>query len=80
MGRGVGVDAKAHPVDDPVVMKPTQGGEILGVVVSAPGTVFDVMGLEPVAGAAAVDGAGLVSCQHEAPYARWEGGGGLSDT
>jgi hypothetical protein len=53
-GWRAGVEFVAALVDDDVMMKPTCGGEVVGVVVAALGAGDDVVGLEPVPAAAAV--------------------------
>jgi hypothetical protein len=52
-----GVDPVAEAVDGDVVVVPAQGGEVVGIVVAAVGTLADVVGLEPVAAVASLDGA-----------------------
>ena len=70
---GGGIYAKPVPVDDHVVMKPTEGGEIRRVVRPALGFWGDVVGLEPVAGLAAVGGAGAsVAVEDEPSQFGWD--------
>jgi hypothetical protein len=54
---GLGVDLVAEAVDGDVVVVPAEGDEVVGVVVAAVGTLADVVGLEPVAAVASLDGA-----------------------
>jgi hypothetical protein len=48
-----------------VMAVPAQGGELLGIMISASGSRVDVMDLEPVAGMVPFDGATPVSGQDE---------------
>jgi hypothetical protein len=57
---GVGVGLEALLVDDDVVVVPAEGDEIVWVCWSALAPGCDVVGLEPVAGVAAVCCAGVV--------------------
>jgi len=61
VGWRVRVQVIAHGVDDDMVMKPADGCEVVGFCDTALGEGGDVVGLEPVAGRAAVDGAAAVS-------------------
>ena len=70
-GWRAGVELVAALVDDDVMMKPTGGGEVVGVVVAALGAGDDVVGLEPVPAGTAVD--------DTAAGAGWDLGGGGSD-
>ncbi|HKY49543.1 MAG TPA: hypothetical protein VJQ79_16350, partial [Acidimicrobiia bacterium] len=53
--RGGGVDGVAVSVDGYVVVVPAEGDEVVGVVVAAVLSFFDVVGLEPVAAVASFD-------------------------
>ncbi len=79
VGWAGGVDPMAELVNDSVVMEPTEGGEVRRVVGAAPGSVDDVVGLEPVAGATAGDSARPVSSQHEPSQSGWNRLGGRPD-
>ena len=67
-----GVDAVAVAVDGDVVVEPAEGGEVVGVVVASACPGVDVVGLEPVAAGAAVDGAATVAPQHVAAGGGWD--------
>lgn len=54
------VQDHAEPVDGDVMMEPAQECEIVGMVVPARRSLVDVVGLEAVATAAAIDGADTV--------------------
>ena len=73
LGWAGGVDGVAVSVDEVVVVVPAEGGEVVGVVVPRGGVPGDVVGLESVAGLAAVGGAGLVSGEDVASEAGWDG-------
>lgn len=64
-GWGVGVEPQSHAVDSDVVVKPTQCGEVVRVVVATMAAVSDVVGLEPVSAVTTIDGAATVSPCHE---------------
>ena len=51
----MGIDPVAESVDGDVVMKPAQGGQVVGIMVAAVGSLADVVGLEPVAAVASLD-------------------------
>ena len=53
----MGVDPVAESVDGDVMVVPAEGDEVVGVVVAAVGALADVVGLEPVAAVASLDGA-----------------------
>jgi len=72
VGWGVGVEVIAHPVDDDVVVKPAEGGEVVGLCSSALRERDDVVGLESVVAGAAVDHTPLVSPKNESSESRWD--------
>ena len=80
-GEGAGVvdrlEGESCLVDGDVVVEPAECGEVVGVVVAVVGSVFDVVGLEPVAAGAAGDGAAFVPPCNEAAHRRWDRGGRL---
>ena len=68
VGGTVGVDPESHLVDGDMMVIPAEGYQVVGVVVTAIGTLVDVVGLEPVAARTSFDGTlPLVPPQHMAP-------------
>jgi hypothetical protein len=71
VGGGVGVDPESELVDGYVMVIPTQGYQIFGVVVAAQVLFVDVVDLEPVTAAAAFDRTGpLVTMEDPGPDRR----------
>ena len=68
LGWAVGVDSVSVAVDDHMVVVPTEGGEVVGVVGAASRFWGDVVGLEPVAGLASVGGAGSSITVEDEPF------------
>jgi hypothetical protein len=67
------VQSHGEAVDGDVMMKPTKECEIVGMVVPASRSLVDVVGLQPIAAAAASDGAdALVSHPDVTPGAGWD--------
>lgn len=60
-----------EPVYHDVMVEPAQGGQILGVMVTTGSSRSNVMGLEPVARPAPIDGAGPVPPRHQTTQRRW---------
>jgi hypothetical protein len=78
--RAVRVYTEAVTVDDHMVMKPTEGREVVGVVSSSVRFGQDVVRLEPVAGPATVGGAGTtIAVEDESFQLGWNRPGGGSD-
>ena len=79
-GRGGWLDGVAHTVDDDMVVKPTEGGEVVGVGCSALGPGLAVVGLEPVAGDTSVCCASSIAVEDESPKFGWDDPGGPPHT
>ena len=56
---------------DDMVMEPAEGGEVVGVVISALGPGAHVVGLEPIPAVTAIDGAATVTPAHETANRWW---------
>ncbi len=72
LGWAVRVDAVAAVVDGYVVVPPAQGGEVLNVVGPKLTAGNQVVDFEPVPAAASVDGAAVVTVEHQAAYLGWD--------
>ena len=55
MDGGLGVDLVAESVDGDVMMEPAECYEVVGVMIAAVVSLFDVVGLEAVAAVASFD-------------------------
>jgi len=71
------VEGESGLVDCDVVVEPAEGGEVLGVVAAVIGSVFDVVGLEPISAVTAGYDTVFVSPRYIVPDRWWDSGGGL---
>lgn len=75
LGWGVGVEAMSKTMGNHVMVEPAQRGEVVGVVITAVGTLANVVGLKSVAAPTPVDGATTITpCDETAD--RWCDGTG----
>ncbi|HKZ19065.1 MAG TPA: hypothetical protein VJQ57_03040, partial [Acidimicrobiia bacterium] len=65
---GLGIDLHPHPVDGDMVVIPTEGDEVVGVMAPTPGARMDVVDLQAVTAPTATDPTHThVPCHHQGP-------------